>query len=742
MCGIVFGIRSSASYRSSGFPAVYSPADSPANSAGSAPSPDASNPLALDDVTETADFGMLMPDGKKPDHYLDANETWDDLVGAVETRGPDAHNTLIRHVRSSKTFHFELRFHASILHMRGDGVTLQPFVSDNGDVFLWNGEIFDGLEVAPEENDGQKLFEQIQSYGPSNFFAAIRDIEGPYAFIFYQAEYQRLYFARDPLGRRSLLFHPPTPESPFLFLSSTAPGKDFPLQDWEEVSCESVHCYHLLDLKGKSWSVDGRRGLSSYPRYSRSLGLSPDILIYPFDRLVTSLPKPGSLVPVSPSNPSEPILTSQLALLLQSFLAELERAVRARVSTVPPVPPPPDARIGVLFSGGIDCTTIALVADRVMPEGEAIDLINVAFENPRKIRAKEGANGGKKAKKGGKGKERDDDAMELDEASPAPETPSSMAEDAVEVDPSDPTEAAGDASAASFPASHPPPPPNSTIYDVPDRLTARASWDELKRLKPNRRWNLVEVNVPYQEMLEHRQKVIDLMKPQRTVMDLSIAIAFYFAACGQGIRSQHGQTPLDGLLLPPPEPYHSRARVLLSGLGADELLGGYARHRRAFNSPIPPPPPPKPTTSSPFSSVSPPATSVPSPGNGSAATASPPSPPHNWSALLSELQLDLDRLPTRNLGRDDRIVSFHGKEARYPFLAGHVVAFLARQPVWLKADLRFPEGQGDKMLLRLLAKKLGLRAAAQLKKRAIHFGAQTAKMEEMSGRAKGTDLIE
>lgn len=31
-----------------------------------------------------------------------------------------------------------------------------------------------------------------------------------------------------------------------------------------------------------------------------------------------------------------------------------------------------------------------------------------------------------------------------------------------------------------------------------------------------------------------------------------------------------------------PQPYHSQARVLLSGLGADEQLGGYSRHREAF----------------------------------------------------------------------------------------------------------------------------------------------------------------
>lgn len=84
--------------------------------------------------------------------------------------------------------------------------------------------------------------------------------------------------------------------------------------------------------------------------------------------------------------------------------------------------------------------------------------------------------------------------------------------------------------------------------------------------------------------------------------------------------------------------------------------------------------------------------------------------------------MDLDRLPVRNLGRDDRIISYWGKEVRYPFLAGHVIDFIARTPVWMKMDYRFEEGVGDKMLLRLLAKRLGLEVASSEKKRAIHFG--------------------
>lgn len=66
---------------------------------------------------------------------------------------------------------------------------------------------------------------------------------------------ERIFFARDPLGRRSLLMHKPTPVSAALLLSSCGLAVDHPLNEWEEVSCDAVHCYQLRDLKGKSWVV-------------------------------------------------------------------------------------------------------------------------------------------------------------------------------------------------------------------------------------------------------------------------------------------------------------------------------------------------------------------------------------------------------------------------------------------------------------------------------------------------------
>ena len=53
-------------------------------------------------------------------------------------------------------------------------------------------------------------------------------------------------------------------------------------------------------------------------------------------------------------------------------------------------------------------------------------------------------------------------------------------------------------------------------------------------------------------------------------------MALYFASTGVGtLHDGHGTSSSQ---------YISPARVLLSGLGSDELLGGYSRHRVAFKT--------------------------------------------------------------------------------------------------------------------------------------------------------------
>lgn len=69
---------------------------------------------------------------------------------------------------------------------------------------------------------------------------------------------------------------------------------------------------------------------------------------------------------------------------------QLTESIRLRVTNVP-VPPgllsTPKVRFAVLFSGGLDCTVLARIAHELVSPEQEIDLINVAFENPRVVEA-------------------------------------------------------------------------------------------------------------------------------------------------------------------------------------------------------------------------------------------------------------------------------------------------------------------------------------------------------------------
>ncbi|KAK7249206.1 glutamine-hydrolyzing asparagine synthase [Aureococcus anophagefferens] len=95
-------------------------------------------------------------------------------------------------------------------------------------------------------------------------------------------------------------------------------------------------------------------------------------------------------------------------------------------------------------------------------------------------------------------------------------------------------------------------------------------------------------------------------------------------------------------------------------------------------------------------------------------------------ALAAELDGDLVRLASRNLGRDDRVVSHHGREARFPYLDEAVLAVVRGELGPAVADLDEPPGVGAKRVLRDVAADLGLPRVATLVKRALQFGTRIA----------------
>lgn len=300
-----------------------------------------------------------------------------------------------------------------------------------------------------------------------------------------------------------------------------------------------------------------------------------------------------------------------------------------------------NTKTAVLFSGGLDCTLLARLSHELLPPDETVDLLNVAFENPRVAAAA--------AASSKKDKAAQVSSKEL-----------------------------------------------SVYESCPDRITGRAAFAELQRVCPSRNWRFVAIDIPYVETLAHRDTVKRLMRPHNTEMDLSIACALYFAARGQGTAVDSRQPDAA------PKPYTTPARVLLSGLGADELFAGYSRHGVAFAR-------------------------------------------AGFPGLIDEIDLDVSRLGKRNLGRDNRVLAHWGRETRFPYLDEDFVSWVVQMPVWAKCGFGVPEDalapalDAEKKALRLVALRLGMSGVAREKKRAIQFGSRTAKMEK--GRTKGTDAL-
>jgi asparagine synthetase B (glutamine-hydrolysing) len=111
--------------------------------------------------------------------------------------------------------------------------------------------------VKPDENDTQMLMRELEQineieddWSDSQVLDVLQRIEGPYSIVFWQASTSRIWFARDCLGRRSLLWHKPVSDDDSFYLSSvsstpeTTAANDF----WKEVPADGVYCIHVDKL--------------------------------------------------------------------------------------------------------------------------------------------------------------------------------------------------------------------------------------------------------------------------------------------------------------------------------------------------------------------------------------------------------------------------------------------------------------------------------------------------------------
>ena len=249
----------------------------------------------------------------------------------------------------------------------------------------------------------------------------------------------------------------------------------------------------------------------------------------------------------------------------------------------------------------------------------------------------------------------------------------------------------------------------------PDRITGIISYKELIDKFPNRNINLILIDKEYNTDINpnFQKKILNIIFPRNTHMDFNISSAKYLSTNKQGFLvdkikliqyfEQNSEIVNENLIKKSDEKtyqnnimtkkiqnfeyekftildkvYKSDIKIILDGLGADEIFGGYLRYK-----------------------------------NGD---------------IENQMKRDLDRLWLRNCGRDDRVCGENLVELRFPYLDYDLMKFLGSiEDIKQIVDFEKPRGEGEKYLLRKVAKDIaGFKLSCKFEKRAIQFGTRIA----------------
>lgn len=379
----------------------------------------------------------------------------------LKKRGPDSFG-----LKTQQCGDQFLVFAASVLWLQGRETISQPLESEKS-VFVYNGDIFGGtvIEQKTIESDGDTacLWRSLELVG--NIIEFLAKLEGPYSFIFLNKDEKQLYFARDPYGRRSLLLG--NDDSGIITLCSVAKRtKDF---KFIEVPTIGVFCYDLTkqNLKLLPWPEKNKNFNIKLEELEKFVHLKIEVLSTSHEGYCEKFHSPTSLqikqLDLAETNIFEKLLADSNWLKNVTHLKDLlETAIEKRIATQPQFCSAcllkqtvcNHALTGVLFSGGLDCAILSLLADKYTKKHRPIDLLNVAFNK-------------------------------------------------------------------------------ANDYKTPDRQTGLQTLEELKKLRPERAWNFVEINVTQEELNKERtQRIADLIYPLNSVLDDSLGCALWFASRG------------------------------------------------------------------------------------------------------------------------------------------------------------------------------------------------------------------
>jgi hypothetical protein len=93
----------------------------------------------------------------------------------------------------------------------------------------------------------------------ASILKVLRSISGPFAFIFLDKAHSQIYFGRDRLGRRSLLYNTESHPNCMEFASTSAPGSAY----WKEVEPDAIYQLSCRGGNGLNKPHDGDGHLST-----------------------------------------------------------------------------------------------------------------------------------------------------------------------------------------------------------------------------------------------------------------------------------------------------------------------------------------------------------------------------------------------------------------------------------------------------------------------------------------------
>ncbi|KAK4263594.1 hypothetical protein QN277_028985 [Acacia crassicarpa] len=304
----------------------------------------------------------------------------------------------------------ELHFIGAILQLRGIYPLFQPLVDSYGNILVYNGEIFGGINIASDNSDTEFLMQALVKCCTCDSIPDLLSmIKGPWAIIYWQDSSRTLWFGRDAFGRRSLLVHWPTEDDPTFMLSSVSPLSPIEKTSgsyWEELSC-GIYSVHVE----VSSSNQGLIGEVRRHEYTNSMLKE----LIKWERISIE-PKPEDLhasqykssrkqhnvhsTPLEVSPYETGSSRFSFSMPAHSLLKALKESVFRRSSlyniyqaTVSDVRQEGYVPVAVLFSGGLDSMILAALLDQCLDPCYEIDLLNVSFDGqsaPDRLSAKAG----------------------------------------------------------------------------------------------------------------------------------------------------------------------------------------------------------------------------------------------------------------------------------------------------------------------------------------------------------------